>query len=246
MPNDRPPRPAGPSAAATHAASNGETSGTSPLRWVPAGFKLETLSQEQQKALAEVVNPSYEDLVRRPRDGLERSTGITHLYLLWAEMLLHFQVAASYSSDRADRMISDYDRLLMQYIDLAKQKAKTTNLLIRLRQLAQKCEAQDRPHVPLDTSPVIGEMIEFARAKGFWETRLGTGPAPRTAPGPELENPQTVDQRAGLGRASEVAGPHAVDQVPCAAGPEVAKPQNSDQIVPVPRFPYLARQQNGS
>jgi hypothetical protein len=48
MANDRSPRPAGQPAATPNAVSNGKETGTSPLRWDPAGFKLETLSYEQK------------------------------------------------------------------------------------------------------------------------------------------------------------------------------------------------------
>jgi hypothetical protein len=101
MPNDRPPQPAARAPAA--AGPNGEAAHATPLRWVPPGFNIKTLGPRVQQALAEVVNPVYEQLVLQPSDSLERSTGLTHLYLLWEEMLHHFQVAESYSNDPRER-----------------------------------------------------------------------------------------------------------------------------------------------
>jgi hypothetical protein len=195
MPNHRPALPA--AQAADAARPNGEAAHATPLRWVPPGFKTETLGRDAQKALAEVVNPVYEQLVLQPRDSLERSTGLTHLYLLWEEMLHHFQVAKSYSNNPLER--NDYERKLSRYIELAKLKAATTNVLLRLRQMALKRQEQDNgPRVP--ALPSRGQS--YMDRAGNGQMRQNRETTDQNARGPEaqLAESQTVDQVASRDR----------------------------------------------
>jgi hypothetical protein len=192
MPNHRPAPPA-----AHVAGPNGEAPHATPLRWVPPGFKLETLGRDAQKALAEVVNPVYEQLVLQPSDCLERSTGLTHLYLLWEEMLHHFQVAESYSNDPRERSLRDYERNLSRYIELAKLKAATTNVLLRLRQMALKRQEQDSgPRVPALPSRVQS----FMDRAGNGQMRQNRESTDQNAPGPgaQVAKSQGVDQVRAL------------------------------------------------
>jgi hypothetical protein len=210
MSNHRPAPPAAPVAAA--ASPNGEAARATPLRWIPPGFKTETLGQNAQQALAEVVNPVYEQLVLQTSDSLERSTGLTHLYLLWEEMLHHFQVAESYSSDPRERSLKDYERNLSRYIELAKLKAATTNVLLRLRQMALKRQDQDSAPQWPGLPSRLESFIDRARNG---QMRQNRGPTDQNAPAP---GPQ-------------VAESHGVDQVPSpGCGPQAAKPQGVDQV----------------
>jgi hypothetical protein len=207
MPNHRPAPPA------AAAGPNGEAPHATPLRWVPPGFKTATLGPRAQKALAEVVNPVYEQLVLQPSDSLERSTGLTHLYLLWEEMLHHFQVAESYSNDPRERSLKDYERNLSRYIELAKLKASTTNVLLRLRQMALKRQEQDNgPHVPALPSRVQSFMER--RGNGQMRQNQETTDQNAPGPGPEVAGPQTVDQVPSPEGGAQAARPQGVDQVP--------------------------------
>jgi len=201
MPNHRPPPPAAKPAAT--AGPNGETARATPLRWVPPGFKSETLGRDTQKALAEVVNPVYEQLVLQPRDCLERSTGLTHLYLLWEEILHHCQVAESYSSDAFERRVKDYEHNLSRYIELAKLKAATTNILLRIRQMALKRQDQDNaPHLPALPSRVQS----FMDRRGNSHIRQNGKPNDQNAPGP---GSQTEKSQSGAQVPSPERGPQA-------------------------------------
>jgi hypothetical protein len=207
MPNHRPAPPA------AHAAGpNGEAARATPLRWVPPGFKIETLGPGAQKALAEVVNPVYEQLVLQTSDSLERSTGLTHLYLLWEEMLHHFQVAESYSNDPGERSLRDYERNLSRYIELAKLKAATTNVLLRLRQMALKRQVQDNtPHLP----GLPSRVQSFMDRCGNGQMRQDRQPTDQNAPGPgsHLEKSQSGAQIPSPERSPEVAKSQSVGQV---------------------------------
>jgi hypothetical protein len=223
MPNHRPAPSAARAAAA--AGPNGEAARATPLRWVPHGFKTETLGPHAQKALAEVVNPVYEQLVLQPSDSLERSTGLTHLYLLWEEMLHHFQVAESYSNDPRERHLKDYERNLSRYIELAKLKAATTNVLLRLRQMALKRQDQaGAPHVPALPSRVQSYMDR--RANG--QMRQNGEPNDQNAPGPgsQAEKSQSGAQVPSPERGPQAAKPQGVDQV----APQVATSQAVAQV----------------
>jgi hypothetical protein len=206
MPNHRPAPPA------AAAGPNGQAAKATSLRWVPPGFKTATLGPDAQKAMAEVVNPVYEQLVLQPSDSLERSTGLTHLYLLWEEMLHHFQVAESYSSDPRERSLKDYERNLSRYIELAKLKAATTNVLLRLRQMALKRQDQDNaPQLPGLPS----------RLQAYLD-RAGNGQM--------RQNQESTDQKAP-GPGSQVEEPQSGAQIPSPErGPEVAKSQAGGQV----------------
>jgi hypothetical protein len=210
MPNHRPAPPAAQATAA--AGPNGQAAKPTPLRWVPPGFKTETLGRDAQKALAEVVNPVYEQLVLQPSDSLERSTGLTHLYLLWEEMLHHFQVAESYSNDPRERHLKDYERNLSRYIELAKLKAATTNVLLRLRQMALKRQDQDNaPHVP-GLPARLESFIDRARNG---QMRQDGQPNDQNAPGPgaKAEKSQSGAQVPAPERGPQAAEPQGVQQV---------------------------------
>ena len=59
----------------------------SSLRWTPPGVDIDSFPPEVQTAIIEIVNPIYEQLVLQARDSLEKSTGMTAVYLLWLEIL---------------------------------------------------------------------------------------------------------------------------------------------------------------
>jgi len=92
MPNDR---PAAPAARAAAAGPNGKAAHATPLRWVPPGFKTRNPRPPRptgpwRKSSTRSTEPTRAATQRQASSG---STGLTHLYLLWEEMLHHFQVA---------------------------------------------------------------------------------------------------------------------------------------------------------
>jgi hypothetical protein len=107
-------------------------------RWVPPGTKFSSLPAELQRALNEIVSPAYEQLVMAANDALERSTGMSVVYLLWMELAGHLQVGRSYSDDR---MVADhlhYEDHVDRILELIEAKAKMTCVLGRLRELQRR------------------------------------------------------------------------------------------------------------
>jgi len=55
--------------------------------WMPPGVTLDNLSEELRAAILGVLTPAYQKLVVAARPGLEQSTGMTVVHLLWLEIL---------------------------------------------------------------------------------------------------------------------------------------------------------------
>jgi hypothetical protein len=112
--------------------------------WIPAGVEIDSLPEEMQVAMAGIVNPAYRDLVLRADPGLEQSTGLTVVHLLWLEILDQVQLGQRAletppSQDEHDHRAS----LISQHLRTVGAKSKATNLLLRLREFRRKCVQQD-------------------------------------------------------------------------------------------------------
>jgi hypothetical protein len=61
--------------------------------WVPAGVEFDEFPDDLKLALAQVVNPTYAELVLNARPGLARTIGLSIVHLMWLECLDHIQLA---------------------------------------------------------------------------------------------------------------------------------------------------------
>jgi len=63
--------------------------------WIPAGVDIDSLPEEVQAVIAAIINPAYHELALEAKPGLEQSTGLTIVHLLWLEVLDQLQLATS-------------------------------------------------------------------------------------------------------------------------------------------------------
>jgi hypothetical protein len=112
--------------------------------WIPAGVDLDSLPEELQVAIAGIVNPAYRELVLCAEPGLEQSTGLTVVHLLWLEILDQVQLGQGVIETRPGQDEQNQrESLIAQHLRTVGAKNKTTNLLLRLREFRRKCVHQD-------------------------------------------------------------------------------------------------------
>jgi hypothetical protein len=108
-----------------------------PPRWIPPGVDFYSFPPEIQSAIVDIVNPVYKQLVADAADCLEKSTGLTIVYLLWMEIINQHQLGQQYRTDPMLCTLGDYRDTFNQQLQLVDSKAKTSFVLVRLRELRQ-------------------------------------------------------------------------------------------------------------
>lgn len=115
--------------------------GARPL-FIPPGVDWEALPEELQQAISALVNPAYQNLVLEARSGLEQSTGLTLVHLLWLEILDQIQLGqlllAADSADSADCGAESRARAIAQHLKLVQAKLKAGSFVLRLEEFEQK------------------------------------------------------------------------------------------------------------
>ena len=159
-----------------------------PPIWAPDGADLETLPDELQRAVAEVVQPAYEQLVLAPRDPLERMLGVTASHLLWLESLQQVSLKQEYLKVTAVLGLpDDHQAAIEQHLRILCAKVKLGYLIARLR---------DQRRLPADQPPTEPSLPHPDPPPA--QPILTTGCSPKTdarqAPPPNPEEPDPGDQ----------------------------------------------------
>jgi hypothetical protein len=117
--------------------------GAPPIRpyFVPEGIDFETLPKAVQLAFSQVVSPVYVDLVLGAKSSLERSAGVTLVFLLAQELLDHFALGramdfAQAQQDSVER--EEQDKKIRRYLRLISSKQAAANFLVKLQSLRSK------------------------------------------------------------------------------------------------------------
>lgn len=106
--------------------------------WIPAGLKFDELSHELQVAVVGVINPAYRELVLQAAPGLEQSTGLTIVHLLWLEILEQIALARGLPRDTNLESRRARQAQIDRYLRLVGAKGKASHLLLRIREVAEK------------------------------------------------------------------------------------------------------------
>jgi hypothetical protein len=108
--------------------------------WVPQGVQLADMPHALTTAIADVVNPTYRELVLEASSALERSTGLSVVYLLWMEIIDHLElhVPVDCRTDPVGLLADRRARTLEHHLRLVHAKLKATELLIRLKEFKQQ------------------------------------------------------------------------------------------------------------
>jgi hypothetical protein len=108
------------------------------LYFLPADLDFSALPAELQAAASSIIGPAYEQLVLGARDGLEKSTGVTIVHLLWLEVLDQFELGQQLDEQGRATPSAERGELIAQHLRLVGAKGKASNLLLRLREFRRK------------------------------------------------------------------------------------------------------------
>ena len=107
--------------------------------WVPDGVSLDSLAEELKIAIAGVINPAYHELVVSASSGLEQSTGLTIVHLLWLEVLDQIELGKGVAQNSDEPDTSKHrETMIARHLRLVGAKNKTSNFLLRLHEFRQK------------------------------------------------------------------------------------------------------------
>jgi hypothetical protein len=127
-----------------------------PPRWVPAGIEFDHLPRPVQQALVEIVEPLYEQLVMAAEDGLERSTGLTLVHLLWLEILDQRDIGLEYGATAVLNLpLPGRHTAIARHLRLIEGKVRTGQFLLQVRNWVRRAarEADSWPPLAVTSRP---------------------------------------------------------------------------------------------
>lgn len=108
--------------------------------FLPDDFDFDGLPSVVQRAICELVQPAYDELVLGAHDALERAAGASFTFLLLLEVLEQFnlmdQLDKNLRQGRGCRSLQDED--VIRHLRLAGAKDKVAGFLLRLRTFRAK------------------------------------------------------------------------------------------------------------
>ncbi len=153
--------------------------------WAPSGVDLEGVPAEVRQAIAQVIQPAYEQFVLNTADGMERWIGDTLVHLLWLELLHQFDLKRDYILFAAVPELSRTPQSEITYhLRLIESKMKIGGFLLRLRETRERLG--DQGHWPVAVSaPAPLKTLTTPPVVGPEDPSTGT---------PKLEAANSVDQ----------------------------------------------------
>jgi hypothetical protein len=107
--------------------------------FVPRNVDFNALAPELQTAITAVINPAYRELVLGAPEGLEKSTGLSIVYLLWLEVLEQQRLAETWqTADDGGMSPTDRAEQIARHLRLVLAKVKVSSFLLRLRESRQR------------------------------------------------------------------------------------------------------------
>jgi hypothetical protein len=145
--------------------------------WAPDGADLKVVPPEIRQAIAQLIQPIYEQFVLNASDGLEKSLGITITHLLWLEILEQLDIKREYVQIEAVLHIThNRPEMIDRHLHLLDSKLRFGYFLVRIKELQQRLAAvktQLPPPLNID-NPIL----------------IPTNLAPIQSPSPEIPSPQ--------------------------------------------------------
>lgn len=120
--------------------------------FIPPGIAFEEFPAALQATILDIINPAYRDLVLEARDGLEKSVGVSMVYLIWREILLQLKHGQDLGRDGVETEETSQARQkqLDEYLRLVNAKRKQTYLLVRLADIRRKLGPLSKPLPPFE------------------------------------------------------------------------------------------------
>lgn len=131
--------------------------------WIPDTLEFGRFSEELRAAVCGIINPAYRELVEEARNGLEKSAGLTVIWLMWLEILDHIQLGRSLTSSPSMTETSkEREQLITRHLRLVGSKVKASSFLLRLHEFEEKhgCMPGCSSNVEVSNGPVGDESAE--------------------------------------------------------------------------------------
>jgi hypothetical protein len=131
--------------------------------WIPDTLEFGRFSEELQAAICGIINPAYRELVEQARDGLQKSAGLTVIWLMWLEILDHIQLGQSLTSSPSMTETSkEREQLITRHLRLVGSKVKASSFLLRLHEFEEKHGSMPgcSSNVEVSNGPVGDESAE--------------------------------------------------------------------------------------
>jgi len=125
--------------------------------WLPADVALDDLPDELRTAVLGILTPAYQNLVAAARPGLEQSTGMTIVNLLWLEILQQVELGRDLTKGGAEpERLEAAEKSIARLLRLAGSKLKASDFLLRLGAGRRKLMERLGVAVPLkDGMPAV-------------------------------------------------------------------------------------------
>ena len=129
--------------------------------WTPHGVDLNLVPTEVREAIAELIQPVYEQYVLRATDALEKSLGASIAHLLWLEVLDQFDIRREYIKfDAVMDMTMNRPAMIERHLRLLGSKLQMGYFLIRIKELRTRLAQQpDRPPLVADHEPTELDLL---------------------------------------------------------------------------------------
>jgi hypothetical protein len=108
-----------------------------PLRplWVPEGVRVEDLPPTVQAAVAEIINPLYQELVLEAPSALLRLCGLQIAHMAWLIVVGQRDLAAARTAaEREERDVPAFYKALERHLRAVKMSDTLTKTVMQLRQ----------------------------------------------------------------------------------------------------------------
>jgi hypothetical protein len=112
-----------------------------------------SLPKEVRAAVAEILDPLYEQLVVGVPDALEKSTGLTVVHLVWQEILDQQKLGQGYQDDPLLESLGNREEIFARHLQLIDVKVKASYVLVRLRELRHLWDT------PLKRPAAVGALL---------------------------------------------------------------------------------------
>lgn len=142
---------------------NHEDGDSNHLYWIPPGVDFDRFPAELRTAIRRTTNPAYRELVEQVRNSLQKSAGLTVIWLMRLEILDHIQLGHSFATARSITQVSEErEQLIDRHLRLVGSKMKASSFLLRLHEFEQKYGSMPgcSPNAGPSNDPVGDELAD--------------------------------------------------------------------------------------
>ncbi len=131
--------------------------------WVPEDVDFHKVPEAVRRAVAEVIEPAYRQLVTEAEDPLERSVGVTMVHLMWLEILEQHEAKHEYLKTSILNLPQDRYDMIDQHLRTLHTKVKVGYFLTRLREMRRRSETPAEAQPAIEVAPPARPRVQTTR-----------------------------------------------------------------------------------